>query len=335
MDPTSLRTYLYCDATEEWHWEWLEDKVVARPPPPAVPTEAVLQAATLAAEVAEEDEPLEQKEAAQEVQALQRQQQQDQGPPSLASDPEIVALAKSDPIVKDLLKDELRFRKTLRDISALETAAASGQQLEETQAVKISRRPAVLADLQIVTDLLEDAKQMFSAYADAPPARTTPTGTRQKQPQSKAKKKAKPVEAVNPLPQQGKAALPISAAVLAAGLASNTATRLAAYAPNSTMPTKVTPSSGLASSCPQVSAGRRGPNDRRGLVTTPSPTISLGGARRQPPAAPAPVARSAREVDTFPRPAVPPIPAAFADDEAASHGAGGFQQVKRKGKAKK
>lgn len=362
MDPDSLRTYLYCEATEHWHWEEPED-VVVRPPPPAVPVDEYLAAEVLNASPVEEQvadvdvawpQQHQQQEEEQQVEAEQPQQRQKQAQQqSIATDPEIVLLAQTDPIVRDLIKDDLRLRKKLREIEALEAASAAGQRLEDTQVAKIGRRAAVVADLKVAQEQLEEAKRqmladeapLITSASASPPA--PPSGGKRKQPQKS--KAAKPVETVSPLPQQGKAPLPISAAVLAAGFASNNATRLAAYAPNPVLPTKVTPA--VASAPGHYTEAS---SDRRGLLASASPTVSVAGARRTqaPTVASAPVSTAPRrppatqDLDASRRPAAPPIPttAFVVDDVQRKSGGGGgggggggdgFQQVKRKGKAKK
>jgi len=304
IDPESERTYLYCEASEEWHWEEDESLTQAPPPPPPAPSgpkspqqanvikdtpaEEVQQylpglssMPTHAAATSRKAEQRTKKNAPARTPTVStsagspapasppspppppppRPKTSAAGPPIASStpddhatamgtsaqldfaaeDPEVVALAQRDPIVRDLVKDEMRLRKKLREVEALESAAAGGQRLDAAQTAKLSKRAAILADLATVREQINEARQQLEkpqasrqTAADEQPAGSSGNNSKRKNAQ-KARGPQKAAPPVDPLSQRGRAAMPINPLLAAAASEGGSASRIAAIAPSSTV----------------------------------------------------------------------------------------------------
>eukprot|EP00438_Fugacium_kawagutii_P001078 Skav236101 [mRNA] locus=scaffold1166:210767:211762:+ [translate_table: standard] len=193
FDPGAERTYLYCEKTGEWFFE---------EPGPSGPS-------------GQESTTLPEPSAAQGEQVPifgVSLQDRPSVPPTPVTPPaapfdreSAVNLAKVDPIVQDLLRDELKLKKKLREIDALETASRV-KQLEPMQLTKLSKKQSIMSDLQLVRDHIAEALEEFNS-------RRVPSQTsdvpRAVAPKLKAKQ-SQPVQGLNPLPQRGKAPMPIN-----------------------------------------------------------------------------------------------------------------------------
>jgi len=270
----------------------------------------------------------------------------------------VTELAKTDPIVRDFVKDEMRLRKKLREIEAIEAQAQAGRNLEAGQLAKLSKRSSVLDDLRTIREQIEVAvaavrprvsPRTASVGADLGGAATAAAAPRRR-PKTKASASAAPkVMPVNPLPQRGQAPMPVDPQ-LAAALQddSRSASRLAAFAP---VPAVVRrPESGYPSPAPalRVQDDSDAAGAQRGASLAdfcgPRPGEAPGTTKRPvaPKASPAvAVSRQAVAVSQPPvlaaeaaalRPPPPPIPAAMQRSEEAGPA---FTEVRRGAKAKK
>ncbi|CAE8597756.1 unnamed protein product, partial [Polarella glacialis] len=149
--------------------------------------------------------------------------------------PEVIELAKRDQIVAHLVRDEMKLRKKLREIEALEASSATGTSLEAMQVAKVSKKGAILSDLQIIREQIEEALRDFAAspHASVPCAGTARPAAALAPKKAVASSGKSKVAAVDPLPQRGKAPMPVNPRIVIED--GNSASRLAAYAPSSTV----------------------------------------------------------------------------------------------------
>lgn len=308
MDPCSSRTYLFCEATENWHWEEPDSSLEVPVQMPDVDVSAQSAPATCTTSFT-------------------------------CTDPQVVDLVKNDPILRDLVRDELRLRKKLREIDTLETAAAAGQQLLETQLAKLARRGTILSDLQLIAEQIDEAKEQLQQLSEV----SSPNHLATSIPSSRSGARVRPkpkvprtdLDVMDPLPQRGKVPMPVPAQVANAGLAGNTASRLAAYAPLSTTPTK---SAGLSAASNTKSSGR----DSAGGIGLRAGCVSQTLAARVPATVNSEHHQTITQGGSGPsaavaepwRPAVPPPPIPGSHSVGAGDQDDGFKQVKRKMKAK-
>mmetsp|Transcript_77597 Transcript_77597/g.122396 ORF Transcript_77597/g.122396 Transcript_77597/m.122396 type:complete len:343 (+) Transcript_77597:83-1111(+) len=204
FDPGTAQTYLYCDETGEW---FFEAPAAATPAAPAAPAEP---------------EPDRNPIDAPELLMFGVSTARPSAPPVPAAPTAPIAptvsgsgdagrdavqdLAKVDPIVQDLLRDELKLKKKLREIEALEVASQE-KQLEATQLIKLSKKEAILSDLQLVQVHIAEALEEFKSRwpnGASEVRRTAPA------PKTKAKQSQPVQPGVNPLPQRGKAPMPVN-----------------------------------------------------------------------------------------------------------------------------
>jgi len=244
-----------------------------------------------------------------------------------------------------LVKDEMRLRKRLREVEALESAAAGGQRLDAAQTAKLSKRAAILADLATVREQINEARQQLEKpqasrqTADEQPAGSSGNNSKRKNAQ-KARGPQKAAPPVDPLPQRGRAAMPINPLLAAAASEGGSASRIAAIAPSSTVVTRPTVQC-VAVDDHRVHETSRGVSmsDFMSSGTEPAP-----GSRGQPPppsrhkkpsGSTAPVSSSRGNAW---RPPPPPVPATAGAPQAAAHSDSdeglGFVQVKRGAKPK-
>ena len=162
FDPGAARTYLYCHQTGEWYFD---------PPESAKQSKSSELALNSAPQ-----EPINASEQAGQVPIFGVSLQERPPAPALPAastraasmsadtgrDGAIQDLAKIDPIVQDLLRDELKLKKKLREIEALEVASQS-KQLEAMQLTKLSKKESMLADLQTVQAHLAEALEDFKS----------------------------------------------------------------------------------------------------------------------------------------------------------------------------
>ena len=209
FDPGAARTYLYCHQTGEWYFD---------PPESAKQSKSSELALNSAPQ-----EPINASEQAGQVPIFGVSLQERPPAPALPAastraasmsadtgrDGAIQDLAKIDPIVQDLLRDELKLKKKLREIEALEVASQS-KQLEAMQLTKLSKKESMLADLQTVQAHLAEALEDFKSRRIRNQASDGFDGSRGvgAAPKLKAKQTQK-VQQLNPLPQRGKA-LPVN-----------------------------------------------------------------------------------------------------------------------------
>eukprot|EP00930_Biecheleria_cincta_P021486 TRINITY_DN15916_c0_g2_i1.p1 TRINITY_DN15916_c0_g2~~TRINITY_DN15916_c0_g2_i1.p1 ORF type:complete len:393 (+),score=97.38 TRINITY_DN15916_c0_g2_i1:107-1285(+) len=352
FDPGTEQTYLYCEATGDWHFE-IDDKEPDkdRPNEPARRGRPAESAASSSAEVPA---------------AINA------GGQFASEDLEVMELAKQDEIVRDFIRDEMKLRKKLREIETLEALATEGRQwLEATQVAKISKKDSILSDLgtvkeQITEAMVEFKKSNVSANRPSPAsagssvaANSRPSKTAQK---GQRKNPAAKVPAVHPLPQRGKAPLPVNPNL--AAQAGNSASRLAAWAPPVTV--AVRPAAGyVAAEAPaQASANRNvvafgeyvglssraqppppsvAEATRQQPHQVPQKTLTVAATTRQQP----PLVLQKKSADqnagwpkAQPRPPPPPVPgfaaspmrACGAEEEEADDG--GFVQVRRGAKGR-
>ena len=235
FDPGAQRTYLYCDDTGEWFFEAAVAAVPAAPAASEDPKSAVAEQMPLfGLSVARPSAPPV-PEAPPEA------------PPASASvssrDSAVQELAKVDPIVQDLLRDELKLKKKLREISALEVASQE-RQLEATQLTKLSKKDAIVSDLELVQVHIAEALQEFKSRRPIEP------DTRRPAPKPKSKQSQGVQPGLNPLPQRGKAPLPVDPRIANMRLG-NSASRhptLAGYAGSTGSTGSTVPAQSAASS---------------------------------------------------------------------------------------
>ena len=209
FDPGAARTYLYCHQTGEWYFD-----------PPK--SEKQSKSSELALNSAPQ-EPINASEQAGQVPIFGVSLQERPPAPALPAastraasmsadtgrDGAIQDLAKVDPIVQDLLRDELKLKKKLREIEALEVASQS-KQLEAMQLTKLSKKESMLADLQTVQAHLAEALEDFKSRRIRNQASDGFDGSRGVGAAPKLKaKQTQNVQRLNPLPQRGKA-LPVN-----------------------------------------------------------------------------------------------------------------------------
>eukprot|EP00931_Biecheleriopsis_adriatica_P059670 TRINITY_DN35746_c0_g1_i1.p1 TRINITY_DN35746_c0_g1~~TRINITY_DN35746_c0_g1_i1.p1 ORF type:complete len:394 (-),score=74.22 TRINITY_DN35746_c0_g1_i1:27-1208(-) len=246
FDPESERTYLYCEASGDWYFEEsnLHAPEVHNPSASSWPFPAVGssgKAQKVPAALDERPRPSANQEGTARTSPSQAAALQEEssvggagsnGNIEFASEhPEVVELAKQDPIVRDLVRDEMRLRKKLREIQALEVL--DRKPLEASQLAKISKKDSILADLKMVSDHIMEALREFQKTkgpaCQPTSANSAVKATLRTKPVSKA---AKQVATVDPLPQRGKAPMKVNPN-LGEGYG-NSASRLAAFAPPAT-----------------------------------------------------------------------------------------------------
>jgi len=207
FDPGTAQTYLYCDETGEWFFE--------TPTAPAAAPAATPAATPVAAPAVPEPDrnPI---DAQPELPIFGVSTARPSAPPvptaptvsgsGDAGRDAVQDLAKVDPIVQDLLRDELKLKKKLREIEALEVASRE-KQLEATQLIKLSKKEAILSDLQLVRVHIAEALEEFKSRrpSEASDVRRTAAA-----PKTKAKQSQPVQPGVNPLPQRGKAPMPVN-----------------------------------------------------------------------------------------------------------------------------
>ncbi|CAE8608053.1 unnamed protein product, partial [Polarella glacialis] len=203
-----------------------EDLHAPRPPAPAVPQEP--QGGSSSASSAPAAEPV--------VAEATLGGGREEGLREFISErPEVIELAKRDQIVAHLVRDEMKLRKKLREIEALEASSATGTSLEAMQVAKVSKKGAILSDLQIIREQIEEALRDFAAspHASVPCAGTARPAAALAPKKAVASSGKSKVAAVDPLPQRGKAPMPVNPRIVIED--GNSASRLAAYAPSSTV----------------------------------------------------------------------------------------------------
>ena len=209
FDPGAARTYLYCHQTGEWYFDPPESEKQSKS------SELALNSAP--------QKPINASEQAGQVPIFGVSLQERPPAPALPAastraasmsadtgrDGAIQDLAKIDPIVQDLLRDELKLKKKLREIEALEVASQS-KQLEAMQLTKLSKKESMLADLQTVQAHLAEALEDFKSRRIRNQAFDGFDGSRGVGAAPKLKaKQTQNVQRLNPLPQGGKA-LPVN-----------------------------------------------------------------------------------------------------------------------------
>ena len=206
FDPGAARTYLYCHQTGEWYFDPQPEESEKQ----SKPSDLALNAAP--------QEPINASEQAGQVPIFGVSLQERPPAPALpvastsaasmsadtGRDGAIQDLAKIDPIVQDLLRDELKIKKKLREIEALEVASQA-KQLEAMQLAKLSKKESMLADLQTVQAHLAEALEDFKSRRIRNQASDGVDGSRRVGAAPKLKaKQTQNVQGLNPLPQRGK-----------------------------------------------------------------------------------------------------------------------------------
>ncbi|CAE8640571.1 unnamed protein product, partial [Polarella glacialis] len=113
--------------------------------------------------------------------------------------------------------------------------AERGSMMTPLEVAKVSKKGAILSDLQIIREQIEEALRDFAAspHASVPCAGTARPAAALAPKKAVASSGKSKVAAVDPLPQRGKAPMPVNPRIVIED--GNSASRLAAYAPSSTV----------------------------------------------------------------------------------------------------